>query len=165
MANIEIYNPSMQPALESCFMACAEALGWEYQPENRHSDMVNIETAYMDNGWFWCLFDNGFLIGMVAFRLIDLKRNVAELKRLYLLPEYQGNGYGDMLFKHALDYIKAQGYTSVRADTRQDRSASRHLLEKYRFRRIEQYNDNAFAELYYELDLTKITQSEESSCR
>ena len=163
MANIEIYNPSMQPALESCFKACVEALGWEYQPENRHSDMVNIETAYMENGRFWCLFNNGILIGMVTVRLIDIKKNIAELKRLYLLPEYQGNGYGEILFKHALDYIKEQGYLSVRADTRQDRGASRHLLEKYRFRQIERYNDNTFAELYFELDLTK-TKSEESSC-
>jgi len=59
------------------------------------------------------------------------------------------------LFKYALDYVKAQGYRIVRVDTRHNRAASLHLIDKHRFRPVECYNDNAFAEFYFELDLTK----------
>jgi GNAT superfamily N-acetyltransferase len=164
MPQIKTYDPAMQPALESCFKACVESLGWEYQPDGRHSDIVNIEEAYMRHGeCFWCLFQGDALVGMAAVRCIDSDNRIAELKRLYVLPEYQGNGYGGMFFKYALDYVKEQGYRIVRADTRHDRTASLRLIEKHRFRQIEQYNDNEFAELYFELDLTK-NESEESPC-
>jgi GNAT superfamily N-acetyltransferase len=108
MPTIKVYDPSMQPALESCFKACVKALGWEYQPDSRHSDIVNIEEAYMRRGCFWCLFQDEALIGMAAARCIDSGNRIVELKRLYVLPEYQGKGYGGMLFKHALDYVKEQ---------------------------------------------------------
>ena len=153
MATIKIYDPSMQPALETCFKACVEALGWEYQPYGRHSDMVNIEDTYLHHGCFWCLFEGSNLIGMTAARCIDSDNNVAELKRLYILPKHQGKGYGCMLFKYALDYVTERGYRIVRVDTRHDRAASLHLIEKHRFRRVERYNDNEFAELYFELEL------------
>ena len=155
MTTIKIYDPTMQPALEACFKACASALGWEYQPDGKHADMVNIEETYMRRGCFWCLFEGDALVGMVAARCIDDENKIAELKRLYVLPEHQGKGYGGLLFNFALDYVKKQGYRTVRVDTRHDRAASLHLIEKYRFRRVEKYNDNTFAELFYELDLTE----------
>ena len=164
MLAIKIYDPFMQPALVSCFKACVEALGWEYQPNGRHSDIENIEDVYMRRGCFWCLFQDDALLGMAAARCIDSESNIAELKRLYVLPEHQSKGYGGILFKHALDYVKEQGYRIVRVDTRHDRSASLHLIEKYRFRRVERYNDNEFAELYFELNLTK-SELEESPCQ
>ena len=65
-----------------------------------------------------------------------------------------------MLFRHALDFAKKQEYQVLRADTQRGRAASRHLMEKYRFRQIEKYNQNEFAELYYELDLTQYEPEE-----
>ena len=155
MITIKQYEPSMQSDIETCFRSCVESLGWEYQPRGRHSDILHIENMYMRDGSFWCLFLDNKLIGMVAVRCIDRKNNIAEMKRLYILPKYQGKGYGDMLFKYALDYAKEQGYSVMRLDTRHDRAASLHLINKYKFQRVERYNDNEFAELYFELDLTK----------
>jgi len=153
MVTIKTYDPSMQEAIEKCYKTCLDALGWEYHPEDRHNDMVNIEEVYMRRGCFWCLFHGDEIIGMAAARCIDEKNNIVELKRLYVLPQYHGNGYGDYLFTNALDYVRAQGYKAVRLDTQLDRAASLHLIEKHQFRRIEQYNDNEFAELFFELKL------------
>ena len=69
-----------------------------------------------------------------------------------------------MLFKNALDYVKEQGYRFVRVDTRYDQAALLRLIEKYKFRQIERYNNNDFAELYFELELTK-NELEESPCQ
>ena len=82
MITYKTYSPSMQPALEVCFKACVEALGWAYQPDGRHSDIINIETTYMRHGCFWCLFEGDELIGMVAARCLDIDNGIAELKRL-----------------------------------------------------------------------------------
>ena len=153
MLELKQYDPSVQKSIEAFFVVCFPALGWDYEPEGRHSDIVHINDVYMRYGMFWCLFDKSDLIGTVAIRSLNEANKVAEMKRLYLLPEYQGNGYGALLFKTALSWAKASGFQVLRLDTRLDRSASRHLIEKHRFRRIEQYNENELAELFYELNL------------
>ena len=153
MFAVKVYDPAMQPAVEACFKECVEALGWAYQPNGRHGDIIAIQETYMRHGCFWCLFEDGVLAGMVAVHTIDEEYNIAEMKRLYVLPQYQGKGYGGILFGHAIDYAKARGYAALRLDTRRDRAATLHLIKKYRLRQIEKYNDNAFSELYFELRL------------
>jgi len=145
------YNSSMQSSIDAFFSSCFAALGWDYHP----TDVAAIEEAYMRRGMFWCLFDDGTLVGTVALRSLDERNEAVEMKRLYVLPEYQCKGYGELLFQTALDWAKASGYQVIRLDTRLDRSASRHLIEKHRFRQIGQYNHNAFAELFYELSLNE----------
>jgi len=151
MSEFREYTLSMQPLVEAFFASCFAALGWDYHP----ADVADIEETYMRRGMFWCLFDDGRLIGTVAVRSLDDCNEAVEMKRLYVLPEYQGKGYGEFLFQTALDWAKASGCQVIRLDTRRDRSASRHLIEKHRFRQIEQYNQNAFAELFYELSLNE----------
>ena len=127
----------------------------EYEPGGRHSDILNVEDVYMSKGCFWCLCDGDSVVGMGAARCIDEANMVAELKRLYILPEYHGNGYGDMLFGNALDFVKSRGYKVVRLDTQRDRSASLHLIKKYGFQEVARYNENDKAELFFELDLSQ----------
>ena len=150
--DLKIYESNMQDDIKNFYQKCFDDLGWEYQPDRRHFDTVNIQEEYMKNGCFWCLYDNKKLIGTVAVRTIDFENKTAEMKRLYVLKEYQGNGYGDLLFKTALNYTKENGYKKICADTQKNRNASRHLMKKYNFRETDKYNNNDFAELFYELD-------------
>ena len=143
----------MRNDIEKFYQKCFDDLGWEYQPYGRHSDILNIDEEYLKNGCFWCLYDDGKLIGTVAVRMIDFENKAAELKRLYILSDYQNKGYGDLLFNTALDFVKETGYKKVFADTQKGRHAARHLIKKYGFHETEKYNDNDFAELFFELDL------------
>ncbi len=153
MIDLKQYSPSMQSNIELFYEKCFNDLGWGYEPHSRHSDTVNIQQEYMKNGCFWCLYDGKQLIGTVAIRTIDLQNKIAELKRLYVLKEMQGKGYGGLLFDIAVNYAKNNGYCKICADTRNDRSASQHLMRKYGFFEVPQYNDNAYAELFFELPL------------
>lgn len=150
---LRVYESHMKGQIEEFFRRCFDFLGWEYQPDGRHSDILNIEDIYVKHGQFWCLYENGMLAGTVAVRCINEKNNICEMKRLYVLPEYQGKGYGGYLFKTALNYAKQEGFSLIRLDTRNDRTAACHLIEKYNFKAIDQYNENMFAEMYFELDL------------
>ena len=125
-------------------------MGWAYDPKNRNADTVNIPEVYQSAGQFWCLFGNETLIGTVAVRALDPLGTVAELKRLYVHPVRQGEGWGGLLFDIALRYAKGR-FKTIRADTCHDRKASQYLMRKHGFREISQYNDNAFAELFFEL--------------
>lgn len=153
MIELKVYNPTMQHDIECFYNRCFTDLGWGYEPYGRHSDTVNIENSYMQNGCMWCLYDDKQLIGTIAIRTIDEINKVAEIKRLYVLKEYQGKGYGNMLFETALNYAIKNNYNKVCGDTRNDRNASQHLFRKHGFRETEKYNENPYAELYFELEI------------
>jgi len=153
MLEIKIYSVEMQQDIEHFYEKCFNDLGWGYEPTGRHSDIVNIPDIYMLNGCMWCMYENNQLIGTVAVRTIDKENKIVEMKRLYVLKEQQGKGYGNMLFETALNYVKEHRFNKICADTRNDRDASRHLMCKYGFNEVPRYNDNQFAELFFELNL------------
>lgn len=153
MIEIKVYNLEFQQDIGQFFVKCFTDLGWSYEPNGRHSDIADIPNSYMSNGCFWCMYDDRRLIGTVAVRVIDTENKIVELKRLYVSKEEQGNGYGSMLFETALNYARENKFHKICADTRNDRDASQHLMRKYGFIEASRYNDNQYAELFFELRL------------
>ncbi len=151
--DILAFKADMQQAVGVFFEKCFSAVGIPYSPKDRHADIADVELHYMQNGCFWCLFDNENLIGTVAVRIIDIDNKVVELKRMFVLPEYQGKGYGRVLVDHAIDYAREQQYNKICLDTRKQFSAAQHLYRSSGFKENEKYNDNERAELYFELVL------------
>jgi len=148
---LDFYKPCTQGEVEAFFKECFEALGWTWELGNME-DIYNIPAVYQATGQFWCLYDGEKLVGTIALR--TLSEGVGEMKRLYLLPAYQGKGLGGMLFDTALRYAKESGYQRIRADTEYDCFASRHLMNKNGFVEIGRYNDNPYAEIFLELTFT-----------
>lgn len=151
--DIAVFSSDMQKSVEDFFEKCFSAVGIPYSPKDRHADIADIDRHYMQNGCFWCLFDNSVLIGTVAIREITADNRTVELKRMFVLPEYQGKGYGRLLLKHAIDYAQKQQYSKMCLDTRRQFSAAQHLYRSSGFQETEKYNDNEHAELYFELNL------------
>lgn len=76
------------------------------------------------------------------------------MKRLFVLKECQGNGYGDILFKTALNYVKENKFKKIYADTAKDRVAAHHILNKYGFVKTSRYaNCSQYTVLFFELDI------------
>lgn len=151
--DIRIFKADMQQAVENFFERCFSAVGIPYSPRDRHADIADVERYYMQNGCFWCLFENELLIGTVAVREIDIDNKVVELKRMFVLPEYQGKGCGRYLLEYAIAYAREQQYNKICLDTRKQFSAAQHLYRSCGFQETEKYNDNERAELYFELTL------------
>ncbi len=156
MAELRIYNNEMQQDIEEFYYKCFTDLGWGYEPNDRHSDTVNIQKEYMAKGCMWCLYEGDLLIGTVAVRNIsveDKEEKVAELKRMFMLKEYQGKGYGHLLLETAISYSRENGFDKMRLDSRKELRMAVHLYHKHGFAEIPVYNDNKSAELYMELKL------------
>lgn len=150
---IKIFKPDMQQSVEHFFETCFSTVGIPYSPLDRHADIADVESYYMQNGCFWCLFDNEILIGTVAVRIIDINNKTVELKRMFVMPEQQGKGYGRLLLEHAIAYAKEQKYNKIFLDTRKQFSAAQHLYRSCGFQETVKYNDNEHADLYFELVL------------
>lgn len=154
MPEIKKYNADMQEAVERFFERCFSDLGWDFEPYGEHSDILNIQNVYMKNGCMWCMFEDGRLIGTIAVRTLDAENKCAEFKRLYVLKEYQGRGYGDLLCKTAMNYAREAKFKKIYADTANDRAASQHLLSKYGFVKTSKYAGcSLYTDNFYVLEI------------
>lgn len=147
------FSVDMQEQVNDFFKQCFSSVGIPYSPKDRHADVANVESHYMNNGCFWCLIDDNNVIGAIAIRKIDDINGIAELKRMFVLPEFQVKGYGRLLLEHAVKSTQEQKYQKMCLDTRKQFSVAQHLYRSVGFQETERYNDNEHAELYFEMNL------------
>jgi putative acetyltransferase len=104
-------------------------------------DMDDIQKSYFENGGtFLCMLRDGKMICTGAIRRID--DETCELKRLWLLNEFHGQGLGYRMLQELLDTARRMGYIRVRLET--DPIAQSRALEFYRqagFYEIPSYSD------------------------
>lgn len=78
-------------------------------------------------------------IGCAALRRMD--EQVCELKRMFVLPQFRGQGAGKALARQLIEDAREIGYECMRLDTGSFLTAAVHLYESLGFQRIEPYND------------------------
>jgi putative acetyltransferase len=93
--------------------------------------------------------------GCVALRL--LSDEYAEIKRLYVRPNFRGFGVGKQLMKAVLNEAKNIGYKSMRLDTLpKEMAAAVEMYRAFGFTEIPPYMKNPVAgALCMELDLSR----------
>ena len=77
--------------------------------------------------------------GCVALRRID--RQVCEMKRMFLYPQYLGKGIGRKLGEAIIRDARAAGYAIMRLDTSWRQQEAQALYSKLGFQRIDPYYD------------------------
>lgn len=99
--------------------------------EARHElkDLDNIQKNYLDHGGiFLIMLDEDQIICTGAIR--KLTDDISELKRLWLLTEYHGQGLGYRMLNKLLAIAKEKGYERIRLET--DPIAQSRALEFYK---------------------------------
>ncbi len=79
-------------------------------------DIDHFQEAYLENGGaFLVILDGEQVVGTGALR--KLEDQVGEIKRLWLLPEYQGQGVGYQMMQQLFAIAREKGYTQIRLQT------------------------------------------------
>lgn len=75
---------------------------------------------------------------------------VDEVKRMWVDPDWRGAGLGARLLRHLEDVARERGRDLVRLDTNATLTEAIAMYERAGYRRIARYNDNPYAEVFFE---------------
>lgn len=120
----------------------------------KDSDLLNLNIDYgTSKAGFWCILENNKIIGTMGLRPIEnTESNCAEIRRLYVHPDWQKKGIGSKLIDHAINFAKSSLYEKLRVTTSADRTVMIYLLQKKGFYQIQKYR-TSYADLFYEMSL------------
>lgn len=107
------------------------------------ADMDDIQRSYFNNGGtFLVLIDCKRIVGTGA--ILRLSDEICELKRMWFLKAYRGQGLGMQMAQMLLDFAKNTGYKKIRLDTGDatKQPAALRLYKRLGFYAIERYNDS-----------------------
>ena len=113
-----------------------------YEARGQLHDLDELQPTYFDHdGTFLVLTEDERIIGTGAIRKID--EQTCELKRLWLLFEYHGQGLGYRMIQELFSFARGKGYRRIRLET--DQAAQSRAFELYKrlgFYEIPRYSDN-----------------------
>jgi len=98
------------------FRAYAESLPFSLAFQGFAAELAGLPAPYVPPGG--CLLlarRDGEAIGMIGLK--PLAPDIAEIKRLYVVPEARGLGLGKLLAERAIAEARAKRYARVRLDT------------------------------------------------
>lgn len=114
----------------------------KYSAQGKLSEMDDVQGNYFENGGtFLVSIQDGRIIGTGAIRFLE--EGVCELKRLWLLTEYHGQGFGFRMMQELFRIAREKGYKFMRLET--DRVVQARAVEFYKklgFYEIHRFGDD-----------------------
>lgn len=111
-----------------------------YEELGIFQDLDDVWTHYFNTGGMFLVALNGEqVIGSGALRRLD--DETAELKRMWLLEAYHGQGIGYLLIQQLINFARQNGYVRIRLQTSPEQMRALAFYRKIGFYEIPSYND------------------------
>lgn len=151
---IQADSPLQISEARELFIEYSEGLGISLCFQNFEQELAELPGRYAaPDGRLLLAVSNDKLAGCVGLRKIG--DGVCEMKRLYVKPEFRGQGLGKALAVHLIAEARSVGYAAMRLDTLP--SKMDEAIKLYRllgFREIGPYYHNPVeGALFLELSL------------
>ena len=118
----------------------AEALDFTFQ---------NLSDFTPPKGKIFIAQNSNQTVGTASIKKI--RPDTAEIKRMYVKPEYQGNGIGNLLLENVIEEAKRMDAREIFLDSPPPFKPAHKLYEKYGFETFQEYPEVAIpAELKIE---------------
>jgi len=108
-----------------------------YPPENRHG--YRVEQLINEGVAFFLIRQDGTPAGCGGVKLVGTE--YAEVKRMYVRPQYRGLGLGKLMLDHLAEYAQSQGVRILRLETGIYQQAAIRLYEQIGFQSIPPFGE------------------------
>lgn len=99
-------------------------------------------------GAFVVVYDDGAAVACGGLKRLD--ETTGEIKRMFVVPAARSRGHARRLLVALEDAARERGYTRIRLDTGSKQPHARALYESAGYDRIDDYNGNRYAALWFE---------------
>lgn len=108
--------------------------------QNYDEEIAHLEEKYgLPKGRIYLLLAEGKTAGCVGMKPVD--GACAELKRLYVRPEFRGRNFGEFMIRRIMDDAREEGYRFLRLDTLPGLKSALKLYCRLGFYEIGAYYD------------------------
>ena len=111
----------------------------------------DAETLRGPGGLFLLARSEGRAVACGGLR--DLGAGVVEVKRMWVSDAWRGAGLGGRLLRALEDHARALGHRTLRLDTNGVLVEAIAMYDRAGYRRIDRYNDNPYAQVWFEKTL------------
>ena len=109
-----------------------EDYGLDINPSETDKDLSDIAHNYFGrNGLFEIIEEDGEIVG--SYGVYPVSPDVCELRKMYLLPGFQGRGLGKLMMERAISKSRELGYATMVLETNKKLNKAVGLYEKYGF--------------------------------
>ena len=112
-------------------------LGPLYPRESRHG--YSVEKLLAEAVDFFLIRRGGVPAGCGGIKLVG--REYAEIKRMYIRPQFRGAGLAKLMLDHLTEYARGHGMPLLRLETGIHQHAAIGLYERAGFRRIPPFGE------------------------
>jgi ribosomal protein S18 acetylase RimI-like enzyme len=123
------------------FLEYAQSLDFKLCFQGFDKELAELPGKYAPpKGFMLLAYSGSELAGCVAMQPIDSE--ICEMKRLYVRPQFQGQGIGKSLVLRLIDKSKSAAYKKMRLDTVPSMKAALGLYGSLGFYKIPPYREN-----------------------
>lgn len=142
-------DPRVQHCVQAYYDEISEIFGVFFDPQV--SGDPEADSLRAPNGTFLLALSDGLPIGCVAVK--RQAEGLGEVKRMWVAPAARGLGLAKQLMNAIETHAQRLGLTTLQLDTNGKLTAALHLYRKDGWVEIERYNDNPYAEHFFEKQL------------
>ena len=137
------------PLVRELIVEYTQWLGVDLCFQGLQDELAHLENKYLPpfGGLLIALDDSGAAAGCCAFHWLDAKR--AEMKRLYVRPQYRGQALGSRLARRVMDAAFAEGAEEILLDTLDTLTSALALYRRLGFEEIPPYYGNPLPGVVY----------------
>lgn len=146
-----VAEPADSADARACVDAYYKELGERFEHGFDPGSGGYASDAAAEPGIFLLARLDGRPVGCGALRPLDA--STGEIKRMWIAPEARGIGLARRLLAALEACALDTGLTRVRLDTNRALNEAQSLYRKAGYREIGRYNDNAYADFWFEKDL------------